>query len=53
MNNEAAKSCLGWGVIKNRMLVADFMTKNAGNQSQYTPMQKQLMEITVTQMNFT
>ena len=27
MNKEASKSCLGWGGINNRILIAHFMTK--------------------------
>ena len=27
MNKEAAKSCLGWESIRNRILIAHFMTK--------------------------
>ena len=27
MNKEATKSCLGWGGINNRILIAHFVTK--------------------------
>ena len=54
MNKEAAKSCLGWEGINNRILIAHFMTKKfrVSVIVVYAPV-NQLTEILVTQMNFT
>ena len=38
MNNESAKSCLGWEGINNRILIAHFLTKRFRGLIAYAPL---------------
>ena len=55
INQEAAKSILGWEGIINRMLVAHFMDKKCmiSVPVVFMPLKNRLTEIAVIQMNFT
>ena len=56
MNKEAAKFCLAWKGINNRILIDHFMTKKFRVSVivvGYMPLLNRLTEILLTQMNFT
>ena len=55
MNKEAAKSCLGWEGINNRILIAHFMTKKfrVMSYSSICLLLNRQTEILVTQMSLT